>query len=79
MKNTKNYFLVKNKKFYSYGNTLIIAEIGSNYNNKFANLVKLIKIAKKAGCDAVKFQLFKAKNLVQEKSGGFKKRRMLLV
>ena len=35
-------------------------------------LVKLVKIAKRAGCDAVKFQLFKAKNLVQEKSKGYK-------
>ena len=72
MNNSKNYFLIKNQKFYSYGKTLIIAEIGSNYNNKFSNLVKLIKIAKNAGCDAVKFQLFKAKNLVQERSRGFK-------
>lgn len=72
MENFKNYFHVKNKKFYSYGKTLIIAEIGSNHNNNFSMLVKLVKIAKRAGCDAVKFQLFKAKNLVQEKSKGYK-------
>ena len=72
MKNIKNYFQIKNRKFYSYGRTLIIAEIGSNHNNNFGKLIKLVKIAKEAGCDAVKFQLFKAKNLVQEKSKAFK-------
>ena len=37
MKLKANYFKIKNHKFYSYEKTLIIAEIGSNHNNKFEN------------------------------------------
>lgn len=66
-----NYFRVKNKKFFSYGNTLIIAEIGSNHNKDFNKLIRLIKAAKKSGCDAVKFQLFKAEKLVQKTSKAY--------
>ena len=72
MKSDKQYFKIKTNKFCSFRKTLIIAEIGSNHNNKFENIKKMISIAKEAGCDAVKFQLFKAQNLVQEKSKGYK-------
>ncbi len=34
----------------------IIAEIGINHNGSLDNAIKLIDMAKKAGCDAVKFQ-----------------------
>jgi sialic acid synthase SpsE len=71
MKLKANYFKIKNHKFYSYEKTLIIAEIGSNHNNKFENIKKMILIAKRAGCDAVKFQLFKAKNLVPVNSRAY--------
>ena len=65
------YLKVKNNKYFSYGKTLIIAEIGSNHNNKFENIKKMISVAKKSGCDAVKFQLFKAINLVPVKSNAY--------
>lgn len=72
MNKLKTFFKVKNKKYSSFGKILIIAEIGSNHNNNFHLLEKLIKIAKKSGCDAVKFQLFKAKNLVSKNTKAYK-------
>jgi N,N'-diacetyllegionaminate synthase len=44
--------------------TYIIAEIGVNHNNNISLAKKLVDKAKSAGADAVKFQTFKAKNLV---------------
>lgn len=41
----------------------IISEIGSNHDGNFDKLIELIKISKKIGADAVKFQLFKAEDL----------------
>lgn len=46
--------------------TLIIAEAGVNHNGSEALAFKLIDAAFKAGADIVKFQTFKAKNLVTE-------------
>ena len=42
----------------------IISEIGVNHNSKLSLAMKLILESKKAGANAVKFQTFKAKNLV---------------
>lgn len=47
----------------------IIAEAGVNHNGDINLGKKLIDIAKNAGADAVKFQLFKAENLVTENTG----------
>lgn len=44
--------------------TFIIAEIGVNHNGSISLAKKLINYAKTAGADAVKFQLFKAENLI---------------
>ena len=41
----------------------IIAEIGSNFDQKKSQIFKMIEKAKYCGADAVKFQLFKAKIL----------------
>ncbi len=41
----------------------IIAEAGSNHNGKLEQAKKLIDVAAESGADAVKFQLFTAKNL----------------
>lgn len=44
--------------------TLIIAEAGVNHNGQIDYALKLVDIAADAGADIVKFQTFKAKNLV---------------
>lgn len=46
--------------------TIIIAEAGVNHNGSIALAKKLIDIAADAGADYVKFQTFKAKNLVSQ-------------
>ncbi|WP_374028794.1 N-acetylneuraminate synthase [Bdellovibrio bacteriovorus] len=46
--------------------TLIIAEAGVNHNGDLATALKLVDVAVDAGADIVKFQTFKAKNLVTE-------------
>ena len=50
--------------FEKFKKTYIIAEIGVNHNNNISLAKKLVDKAKSAGADAVKFQTFKAKNLV---------------
>ena len=62
----KKNFLIKKKQPY------IIAEIGLNHDGNFNKTFSLIKSAKRAGADAVKFQLFKAKDLYLENSKNFK-------
>jgi N,N'-diacetyllegionaminate synthase len=44
--------------------TFIIAEIGNNHEGSFNVACKLIKEAKKAGVDAVKFQTFKTEDFI---------------
>lgn len=46
----------------------IIAEAGVNHNGSLELAKKLIDVASKAGADAVKFQSFKAENLVTKKA-----------
>ncbi len=46
--------------------TIIIAEAGVNHNGSIAIAKKLIDVAAKAGADYVKFQTFKAGNLVSK-------------
>ena len=48
--------------------TLIIAEIGVNHNGNFKLAEKLIYIAKNAGADLVKFQVFKSEDLVTKQT-----------
>ena len=48
--------------------TIIIAEVGVNHNGSIQNARKLINIAAKAKANFVKFQSFKANNLVVRKA-----------
>ena len=52
----------------------IIAEIGINHEGKIKRAMKLIKNAKKAGADAVKFQLFEPETLKTKKKENKKKK-----
>ncbi len=54
--------MIKNKDIY------IIAEIGVNHNNNMTLAKQLIKIAKKIGANAVKFQTFKAETLAKKET-----------
>ena len=45
-------------------NTFIIAEAGVNHNGCIDSALKLVDAAKDSGADAVKFQTFKAEELV---------------
>ena len=47
---------------------LIIAEAGVNHNGDLEKAVELIKVASAAGADFVKFQTFKAENIVSRKA-----------
>ena len=49
-------------------NPLIIAEIGVNHNGSVSLAKKLVLGAKRAGANAVKFQYFKADDLVTKKA-----------
>ena len=46
--------------------TLIIAEAGVNHNGSLDSALELVDAASEAGADVVKFQTFKAENLVSE-------------
>ena len=48
----------------SYTQPYIVAEIGVNHDGNLEKAIELIKQAKLCGCDAVKFQSFKAERLV---------------
>lgn len=48
--------------------TLIIAEAGVNHNGSMELAKQLIEVAAKAGADIVKFQTFKAQNLVSKQA-----------
>ncbi|MCM8775254.1 MAG: N-acetylneuraminate synthase family protein [Candidatus Omnitrophica bacterium] len=50
------------------GRTLVIAEIGGNHEGDFDRARKMVADAARAGADAVKFQVFKAENLVNRSS-----------
>ena len=52
----------------SASKTLIIAEAGVNHNGSIDIAYKLIDAASDAGADMVKFQTFKAENLLTQKA-----------
>jgi sialic acid synthase SpsE len=57
-----NFDFIKEKKPY------IIAEIGLNHNGKEDLALKMVEEAAKAGANAVKFQLYKTENFIEEKA-----------
>lgn len=59
---------IQNTKISENSRTFIIAEAGVNHNGDINLALKLIKAAKRAGADCVKFQTFCADNLVTEQA-----------
>lgn len=57
------------KNFLRDNRVFIIAEAGVNHNGKIALAKRLVDAARKAGCDAVKFQTFKSEDLVSRMAG----------
>jgi sialic acid synthase SpsE len=55
---------IRNKIISQDNPVFIIAEAGVNHNGLLETAKQMIEIAKEAGCDAVKFQSFTAKNLL---------------
>jgi N-acetylneuraminate synthase/N,N'-diacetyllegionaminate synthase len=69
----KSEVKIGDKKVGNNHPTYIIAEIGSNHNKNINIAKKLIDQGSKAGCDAVKFQTFKAESLYSKKTPKFSK------
>lgn len=67
---SKEFFIGKTK-IGGKNPCFIVAEIGINFNGKYENAINLIDAATKAGCNAVKFQLFRAKKMYVEKAGDY--------
>lgn len=57
---------IGDKEIKKNGNTYFIAEIGINHDGDYRRALKLIKLAKKAGADCVKFQNFHPSTLVSD-------------
>jgi len=66
-------FIIGKTKIGGDNPCFIVAEIGINFDGKYEQAVKLIDIAKNAGCNAVKFQLFSADKMYTTKAGEYKK------
>ena len=49
----------------------VVAEVGINHNGDVSRAVEMIRVAREAGCDAVKFQTFKAAEFVNDPSQMF--------
>ena len=64
---------MKNRYFAHNQKTYFIAEIGINHNGDVNNALKLVEEAKKAGCDAVKFQKRYPRDCVPKKIWNIKR------
>ena len=51
---------------------LVVAEIGSNWEGNFSKAKKIIRECKKAGADAVKFQMWRATDLYTKEHPNWK-------
>ncbi|MDP3733195.1 MAG: N-acetylneuraminate synthase family protein, partial [Candidatus Daviesbacteria bacterium] len=64
---SKKSFRIAGHPIKEGGRVFIIAEAGVNHNQKLDLALRLVDIAADAGADAVKFQTFKAEQVVTEK------------
>ena len=58
---------MKINKINTEKNVFIIAEIGNNHEGSIVLAKKMVKAAKNAGADAVKFQMIRPEKIVQLK------------
>ena len=63
-----NKILIKNFEIHSKSVPFIIAEAGLNHNGDIEKALEMINVAKNAGADAIKFQTFKADEIVTDES-----------
>ena len=63
----QNNFIIENKKIGDENPCFLIAEIGSNHNRDKNTVFKLIDASADAGFDAVKFQIYDAKEAFSSK------------
>jgi len=66
-----NKILIDNFVIDSKSPPFIIAEAGLNHNGELDNALEMIKIAKNSGANAIKFQTFRASEIVSDKSLSF--------
>ena len=59
---------IKNFVLEEYSKPFVVAEAGINHNGSLKNALKMIDVAKNSGCQAIKFQTYKADELVQDKN-----------
>lgn len=67
----KNFIRIKDKKIGEGFPAFIIAEASANHSQKFNNAVNIIKEAKKAGADAIKFQTYTPDTLTIDVNNGY--------
>lgn len=74
----KKVFSIGGKLIKENGEVFIIAEAGVNHNGNLKMALNLIRVASEAGADAVKFQTFKAEQVVINKGemAAYQKRNM---
>ena len=57
---------INNIQLMNYRKPFLVAEAGINHNGELKKAFSMIEVAKQSGVDAVKFQTFKAENLVSK-------------
>jgi len=62
------FIKIENKIISYKSKPFTVAEVGINHNGKIELAYKMIDVAANAGCDAVKFQTFKAKEFIRDRS-----------
>ncbi|MBT08457.1 MAG: N-acetylneuraminate synthase, partial [Gammaproteobacteria bacterium] len=57
---------IQNIYLFKIMSVFVIGEAGVNHDGSFENAIKLIDVAKEAGCDAVKFQTFDCERVARQ-------------
>lgn len=63
-----NSIIINNKKITELSRPYTIAEVGINHDGEIEKALKMIKIAKSTGVDCIKFQTFKADEIIYDKT-----------